>query len=152
MRVLHFGTVREDESGSWGEYALHLQCPWRLDGPDGVVTGQGDLWEHPTLEVPPQDWSYEHGDNLQDVRVGALLGGRDERTHSWLNTKPGALTVMRVQGEESGELTVTFSGGFRLRVFPDTSRSEAWRLLAPGGGGAHYVYPDAAREDLPPEA
>ena len=62
MRVLHFGAVIEGEDGSWGECALHLQCPWRLDGPAGPVTGQDDLWEHATLEVPPvcrsddEDW------------------------------------------------------------------------------------------------
>ena len=152
MRGFHFGAVSEDESGSWGEYALHLQCPWRIDGPRGVVTGQGDLWEHPTLELPPEDWSYEGGNSLQDVRLGALLGGRDERTRSWVNLKAEALIVTRVLGQESGELTLTLSGGFTLRVFPDTSRDEAWRLLARGGDGAHYVFPDDASKDLPPEA
>ncbi len=41
MRVLHFGeiTVDDDERGSTGEIALHIQCPWRIEGPDGIVTG-----------------------------------------------------------------------------------------------------------------
>lgn len=72
MRVLHFGAVTEGDDGSWGEYALHLQCPWRIDGPGGTLTGQDDLWEHATLEVPPKNWSFEQSESLQDARPAGL--------------------------------------------------------------------------------
>jgi len=139
MRVLHFGRVTEGEDGSWGAFALHLQCPWRLEGPAGMVTGQDDLWEHPTLEVPPEDWSWDGADTRQDVRVGALLGARDERTRSWVNTSPDRLVVTAVEASELGDLFITFSGGYSLRVFPASESGEAWRFLAPGRGTPHFV-------------
>ena len=141
MRGFHFGEVTEGDDGSWGEYALHLQCPWRLDGPAGVLTGHGDLWEHATLHPPPDDWSFETGDSLQDARLHAFLGGRDERTRSWVSTAPpGHFVVTGVDGTENGELTVALSGGYSLRVFPDTSRGEAWRLLTPQTEAPHFVF------------
>ncbi|MGC1349900.1 MAG: hypothetical protein WA858_08970 [Xanthobacteraceae bacterium] len=38
MLVLHFGDIRvlPARQGSIGAYALHIQCPWRFDGPDGT--------------------------------------------------------------------------------------------------------------------
>jgi hypothetical protein len=45
LRVLKFGPLRPAGRGTVGDLALHVQCPWRIDGSDGVVTGRGDLWE-----------------------------------------------------------------------------------------------------------
>src|SRR5690349_10039698 len=46
MLVLPFGDVRPHESreGTIGDYTLHVQWPWRFDGPEGTVTARGDLW------------------------------------------------------------------------------------------------------------
>jgi hypothetical protein len=46
MLGLHFGDIRPHPSGEGtvGAYTLHVQCPWRLDRPNGTVTGSGDLW------------------------------------------------------------------------------------------------------------
>ena len=45
MLVLHFGTIRPHPSGKGtaADYALHVQCPWRMDSPKGTVTGRDDL-------------------------------------------------------------------------------------------------------------
>ena len=152
MRVLHFGAVTEAEDRSWGEYALHLQCPWRIDGPGGMLTGQDDLWEHATLEVPPENWSFEQGESLQDARLGTLLGGYDERTRSWINTVPGHLVVTHVEATEYGDLTLAFSGGYTLRVFPASSRNELWRLFSPGNDADHFVVPAEQVETAAKEA
>src|SRR5262249_40376687 len=68
MLVLHFGDVRAHPSGEGtvGDYALHVQCSWRLDGPAGTVTGQGDLWEYAGPGERPRNWSYDDGHSLQD--------------------------------------------------------------------------------------
>ncbi len=55
MRVLHFGRIRKIEKGTVSEYALHIQCPWRIEGPEGIVTGRSDLWE-PAEDSPDIDW------------------------------------------------------------------------------------------------
>src|SRR5215470_17765318 len=59
MLVLHFGDVRAHPSGEGtiGAYALHVQCPWRLDGPSGTVTGRDDLWEYAGPGERPPNWS-----------------------------------------------------------------------------------------------
>ena len=46
LRNFQFGPMRAVEGGTLGEWALHVQCPWRIEGPDGnIVTGRSDLWE-----------------------------------------------------------------------------------------------------------
>ena len=139
MRGFHFGEIRQLEGGSVGDYALHVQCPWRLDGPDGTVTGRDDLWEHATLDVPPDDWSYEDGASLQDSRLGALLGTFDSRTGSWVNSGH-KLRVTSVDASPQGDVTIEFSGGFRLYVFPARSRGESWRLFRPHSESEHLVF------------
>jgi hypothetical protein len=42
MRTFQFGTLRPVDRGSVGDFALHVQCPWRIEGPDGIVTGRSD--------------------------------------------------------------------------------------------------------------
>jgi hypothetical protein len=81
MLVLHFGDIRPHPSGDGtvGAYALHVQCPWRLDGPTGTVTGDGDLWVYAGTGERPESWSYDDGLSLQDIRLAGLFV-RDERT------------------------------------------------------------------------
>ena len=68
MRTFQFGTLRPVERGSVGDFALHVQCPWRIEGPDGIVTGRLDLWE-PVEENAPfdEDWDYEKSDRKSVV-------------------------------------------------------------------------------------
>src|SRR6266849_1572963 len=54
MRTFQFGTLRPVDRGSVGDFALHVQCPWRIEGPDGIVTGRMDPWE-PLEENSPFD-------------------------------------------------------------------------------------------------
>jgi hypothetical protein len=39
MRVFHFGRIRKVEKGTVGDYALHIQCPWRLEDETGGQNG-----------------------------------------------------------------------------------------------------------------
>jgi hypothetical protein len=66
MLVLHFGTVRPPVSGKGtvGEYALHIQCAWRFEGPEGLITGRDDLWDYAGAGERPPHWTHENGDNL----------------------------------------------------------------------------------------
>ncbi len=70
MLVLHFGTIRPRPSGEGtvADYALHVQCPWRLDSPKGTVTGRDDLWEYAGPGERPPNWSYDDGLSLQDKK------------------------------------------------------------------------------------
>src|SRR5262249_25646643 len=68
MRTFQFGAMRLVDGGFVADFALHVQCPWRIEGADGIVTGRSDLWE-PAEENTPFDenWDYELSPNLQDA-------------------------------------------------------------------------------------
>jgi hypothetical protein len=55
MVVVHFGDIRPHPSGDGtiGDYALHVQCPWRFDGPLGTVTGRDA--DHLVFPAPAED-------------------------------------------------------------------------------------------------
>jgi hypothetical protein len=100
MLILQFGAIRPHESGDGivGEYALHIQGPWRLDDPGGTITGRGDLWDYTGPGLEPAEWSYEDGHSLQDERFNDLLGPREEVTHSCVN-EADRLVVTAAQHE-----------------------------------------------------
>jgi hypothetical protein len=58
-------------------HALHVQCPWRIEGLDGIVTGRPDLWE--PVERDPDlawdAWDYEKSPNLQDSQMKNVSDG-----------------------------------------------------------------------------
>ena len=130
MRTLQFGTLRPVERGSVGDFALHIQCPWRVEGPDGIVTGRLDLYE-PVEEGPDFDfekWDYESSPNLQDARFEQLLA------------RHGAgLVVQSVDADSYGGAAIHFANGFVLRLFPAGMRGEDWRLFRPKTDEPHFV-------------
>ncbi len=143
MRVLHFGRVSEVEGGTVGEYALHLRCPWRIEGPGGILTGSGDLGQ-PGLGIDTQDaafswleWDYEQG-NLQDERLEDLLGGYDPSTGSAEN-RGDRLQVVSVASDPAGGIRLWLQDAWLLSAFPDGSVGEQWRLLRPGSEAPHVA-------------
>lgn len=111
---------------------LHIQCPWRLEGPRGVVTGRRDLW----LPADPDEsgWlekSYDELPNLRDARLEAF--------HREIAAMPEGLRLTGVRADAHGGLDLDFSGGWKLQVFPDSSRGENWRLFRKGDD--HFVVP-----------
>ena len=146
MLVLHFGDIRPHRSGSGtvGDYALHVQCSWRFDGPNGTITGRDDLWDYCGPGERPQGWTYDDGHSLQDVRFGHYFG-RDEATRSWVN-EGDRFVVTGAEQNQRGDIRLELSGGYAIRVFPATSRYEAWRFFAPGSDADHLVFPTLATD------
>ncbi len=138
MRVFHFGDMREVDQGTIGQYALHVQCPWRIDGPKGIVTGRSDLWEHISGKIMPDEWEPSIDDNIQDMRLRNLFGGYDAKTHSHVNITEW-LVVEYVEASGVGDLDISLSGGYRLVVFPGGSTGEAWRIFEPDNEAPHFV-------------
>src|SRR5262249_15758140 len=137
MLVAHFGAIRPHRSGEGtiGDYALHVQCPWRFDGPLGTVTGRDDLWEYAGPGERPENWSYDDGFSLQDERLGHLFT-REERTRSWVNESDRFL-VISSQQTQRGDVRVDLADGYSLVVFPAGYSGEAWRLFVPGRNADH---------------
>jgi hypothetical protein len=128
MRMFHFGAMRKVAKGAVGENALHVQCPWRIQTNDRIVTGRGDLCE--PAEVPADfDWKTWHWDGketLQDRLVSDLLVMTE-------------LTVQEVVTDCHGGVTLSLSDGYALVLFPDGSRAEDWRVFIPDSGKHHFV-------------
>ena len=145
MLVLHFGVIRPHPSGEGtvADYALHVQCPWRLDGPQGTVTGSGDLWVYAGPGERPPDWSYEDGFSLQD-RKFATVFARDEKTRSWVNASD-RFVVIAAKQTNRGDVTLELANGYAILLFPASGQHEAWRLFA-SGSDRHLVFPTEERD------
>ena len=141
MLVLAFGTIRPHPSGTGtvGEYALHVQCPWRLDGPAETITGWDDLFEYGGAGERPPNWSYEDRGSLQDARLDDLFGPREPATRSWVN-EDDRLVVTDAEQTGRGDVRIELTGGYAILLFPASCKLEAWRLFVPGAG-AHLVFP-----------
>ncbi|SCB60033.1 hypothetical protein GA0061105_10983 [Rhizobium aethiopicum] len=137
MKVLHFGTIRPPRSGrgTVGEYALHIQCPWRIVSESVVITGTSDRFV--TLQGGA-GWNDDvpQSQNLQFIRIAALLKGFDEATKSFINTTE-QLVVMTASADTYGGADLALSGGYRLQIFPDGSLEEDWRFIQ--NEGRHFV-------------
>ena len=147
MRTLQFGNTEVRIGGGVvGEYALHLQCPWRLDCDTGAITGSDDLFEpYEKSEQRDESFDYEKGGSLQERLLRDLLKGYDTNTGQIVNTT-NLLTVESVQSDVAGGFSLGLSGGYRLSVFAHGTRREAWRLFRPGKDGVksterHFVVP-----------
>lgn len=140
MRMFDFGPIRRFGRGSAGTYALHVQCPWRIEGPKGVITGRSDLWQPAvvTRNFDWDGWDYEKGPNLQDKRVGRFMGEYDPETRSHVNTAD-RLVVESVSGDACGGAVIALSGGYRIVLFPAGARGEDWRIFRPRKRTAHFV-------------
>ncbi|MCA0434304.1 MAG: hypothetical protein LCH46_13700 [Proteobacteria bacterium] len=141
MKVLHFGTVRPHRSGrgtagTVGDYAFHIQCPWRIVSDSAIITGDADRCVGPSggFEINDEDWK---SGNLQLVRLTALMGGFDEATKSLVNITD-RLVVQAVSSDIYGGVDVLLSGGFNLQIFPDASTGENWRFIQVDG--YHLVF------------
>jgi hypothetical protein len=147
LRIFHFGTMRpapksdiplfeNKPSGSIGDFALHIQCPWRIETDDKILTGRSDLWE--PLERPDSfsysEWDYDTDGNLQDQLMEQFVSQNDN------------LLVEDLSIQSNGSFTLVLSDGYRLVVFPSGSTSEDWRLFRPESGESHLVVSGGAIE------
>jgi len=126
MECLKFGTLLDTNKAGQeieiGEFALHLQCPWRFTSKTKILIGSLDLYE-PVDENAEYDdhfeWDQPNG-NLRDVKLRELL-------------KAENLTVTSIIADNFGGFDIIFTNDIRLSIFPAYSKvdqySEHWRLL-----------------------
>ncbi len=134
LRGFHFGQVTFESDGkrSFGEFVFHIQCAWRIEGPDGIVTGSADLWVpvNPHEEFDWHTWNYDENENLQDQQIESLLGSLDLKTKSFINNHE-TLFVESVDADQFGGATISLTGGYRIVIFPNGSSLEDWRFFKP---------------------
>lgn len=143
MEMFQFGELEVVSgrygSGKRGEYALHIQCTWRIVGPQGIIVGSGDLYYpagDPRVVDENFDWA-EAESTQRDQRVAGLLAG-------WSGSQP---VVESVESDDVGSIRIALTQGFIIEVFPDSSlETEMWRLLTRGSLD-HFVVTGRGIED-----
>ena len=140
MRGFDFRPIQDTERCSRSDYSLHVQCSWRLEGPNGIITGRSDLWEpiDITKDSVQDAWDYDKDGNLQDKILDDFLGPYDPLTKSYVKLA-NQLVVENVQTDDYGGAIIKLSGGYRLVVFPAGSQGEDWRMFRPGLHEPHFI-------------
>src|SRR6266851_8527886 len=78
MTVFHFGDVRPVKGGTVGQFALHIQCPWRLVTLDRIITGSPDHWQPSDESLDWTAWNKDRSTpSLQEKRLMELFCGYD---------------------------------------------------------------------------
>jgi hypothetical protein len=103
-----------------GDFALHIQCAWRLTKGDTIVAGVAD-------DVAAEDES-------------SAWGGYLEAINRSVSEEP---SVEKVEAVLAGGFALALVNGFKIEVFPTrgapTEEWEFWRLLRPAWPGPHFV-------------
>ncbi len=75
MKVLPFWehTATPQWKGHFGEYALHIQCPWRIVQAGKILTGSQDFFEE-QLDQPDES-ARESERNLQEKNLFQTFAG-----------------------------------------------------------------------------
>ena len=151
LQVFHFGdrrmtTIdfgpRKGQESEVGTYSLHIQCAWRVRGPNGIVVGSQDRF----YKAGPAPHADEDDDWDWSV---AGANRRDERLRMWLEGR--SYVVQRANADATGGFVLTLAEGFALDLFPDDSLddeySEHWRILRPDDLESHFVVSGSGIED-----
>jgi hypothetical protein len=124
-------TTANGQTKEIGEYALHVQCAWRITHGNDVVVGSSDLY-HPLGERvdPIENFNWDvQGANSRDERIAELF--QNETRH---------FLVRAVEVGNAGAFTITFDNEYALDIFPDDSlREEYWRIFKPYAEQPHFV-------------
>ncbi|MCG8351743.1 MAG: hypothetical protein MI924_28585, partial [Chloroflexales bacterium] len=142
---IHFGTKRtiqgwKGEPKEVGEYALHLQCAWRIVHLDSIFVAADDCFyprNDPHQDPPDFNWSVP-GVNRCDEQLERLFTTFD----------PAQLIVQAVETDRVGGFRLLMRNGLALEVFPNISfDSECWRFLCFSRDERDLVVTGAGIED-----
>lgn len=101
-----------------GEYAIHLQCPWRFVENSKLILGSRDIYV-PREGIQDSEFNWDtFGMSIFDEKVKTFL---EELT---------PIVVSNVTVDEIGTLKIQFENGLVFEAFPESSQiSEYWRFI-----------------------
>jgi len=143
MLWLHFGEMRSvvDRKGKErkvGEWALHLQCPWRFMRLGTVVLGSSDFY-YDAVTGEKYDW---------ESKAESVFHRNSKELNRMIEAEKVTVSVARCT--EAGAFDLVFDHDLKLSVMPvESSRhayDESWRFFVPSGDLAHYVFPEIETE------
>ena len=114
------------------EYALRIQCTWRLTGSKGIIVASQDRY------CPKSGWEENENDFDWDVQGENRC---DQLTEKFLeDNKEYPLIVKSVKADRFGGFVLTLENGVSLDAFPDESTNvEHWRFFRPYSESQHFV-------------
>lgn len=137
VRQFHFGSLTVDGRKRWGQWALHVACPWRVDGPAGLITGSSDS-SHPREALRNEATAAVERLSVQDEALARIMESESQSFGEATN-RGEALIVESIVVDNGMTLKLTFSGHYTLTVMPAGVRDEAWRFLQPDGDEEQLV-------------
>jgi hypothetical protein len=144
--ALHDAVNRKGFPIQRAEYALHVQCPWRIVASREIVVGSEDVYDPPAEQHPPDsDFISRHPEPSR----------RDERLESFFAEGYSSVGVVEgVEADDVGSLSVYFSGGAVLELFPCESPgaeyADQWSFFRPGADQEHLVVTAKGMERVSP--
>jgi hypothetical protein len=131
MKMFAFGSPRElprrGGGVTVGQFALHLQCPWRLTQNGVTLTSHEDI---AASTGSGGSASADRATNRCDEVIERLFAS-------------GAFTVVGASCQPLSDLTIACTNGLVLEVRVDADNAEQWRLFepaeVPGQGLDHLV-------------
>ena len=133
---VQFGALRElpgrnGGTKTVGEWALHIQCPWRVTLSSRIVIARGDCFRQADSDEP-YDWDAT-GESRFD-RLAAHLNHQLEAS---------APRVVKVAVDAVNGFSLDLDGGYTFDVFPAESTesdTEHWRFFQPGMDGKQLIF------------
>jgi hypothetical protein len=128
--TMHF----RDEQKVVGEWALHVQCAWRIISRFGIEVASHDMYYPASGETAIGLGEFEWdrpGKNACDEKLVKLFASRE--------TNPFIVTSAQVK--VAGVLIVRLDDEYTIEVFPNSSLAiEQWRLFQPYSDTDDAVY------------
>jgi hypothetical protein len=143
MLWIHFGELRtvltrNGGKKEVGEWALHLQCPWRFVHDGVIVLASSDFYyDAETGDRHDFDSDRENVFHRNAMVINDFIEAQ----------KP---SVRLIEPGEAGAFEVRFDGDLKLSVMPVHSmfpqKMESWRLFEPGRTGPHFVFEEEGEQ------
>lgn len=128
-----FPIIRRGKTKVSAEYALHIQCSWRITLNNKIVVASRDFYS------PSSEWDGDIEDFDWDMQDKNRF---DERIKTFIKDK-GRLQVKNIESDDIGGLKVFLSDGYKLEAFPDSSedddQGEHWRFFNRKDNSPHFV-------------
>jgi hypothetical protein len=137
MQTFGFGLGRDlpDRDGKLRhvpDFALHIQCAWRLVEREAAVVADRDLFY-------PADVTSELPDHFEWQEQ---LSRRTALLERFFQERSNSIVVRAIRARSDGALKIKFNDYLELQIFPNSTYpgTEHWRIFRPRSRHEHFVY------------